>query len=314
VQVLVDGIAAVLVTLAALELLDLGQPGVGVLNAILGAGGFLGVGAALLLGATRLGAVFAAGLALFGIPFLLVGVVPEPALAFVLLLGVGVGNTLIDTSGLTLLQRATPDVVRGRVFGVMEGALWGAFALGSALAPLLDELLGVRGALIAGGAILPVAALLVLPRLRAIDAGPPAPAADALAVLRRQPFLRALPFPALEALAGQAAVVQAPAGTVVIRQGDAADRWYAVASGELDVAVDGRHVRTLGADDGFGEIGLLRQVPRTATVTARTAARLVALDAPAFIAALAGDPRAREGVDAMAGARLAHAGPEWLGR
>ena len=95
------------------------------------------------------------------------------------------------------------------------------------------------------------------------------------------------------------------AGTEVIRQGDPGDRFYVIESGRLRVTVDGAPAGELGPGEFFGEIALLRNVPRTATVTAETESRLHALDREEFLAAVTGHAPSARAADAVVGARLA---------
>ncbi|MGL6279132.1 MAG: cyclic nucleotide-binding domain-containing protein, partial [Gaiella sp.] len=189
-----------------------------------------------------------------------------------------------------------------RVLGTLEGLLIGAIGIGAALAPALAAWLGVDGALLATGLLLPVLTIASLLALREADRrGLPSPH---LAVLRRLELLAPLPEAVLEHLARGVERLELAEGTVVIRAGEAGDRFYAIEAGEVEVAG-----RTLGAGDGFGEIALLRDVPRTSTVTARTAVVLLALERDDFLAAVTGNEGARAAADAVVTARLArHAG------
>ncbi len=92
----------------------------------------------------------------------------------------------------------------------------------------------------------------------------------------------------LELLAGRLTPVQTAAGEVIFSQGDHGDRYYLVSEGRVDVMIDGEHTRTLGPGEGFGEIALLRDVPRTATVTAATPIALYALERDDFLTAVTG--------------------------
>jgi hypothetical protein len=197
--------------------------------------------------------------------------------------------------------------VIGRVFGVLEMILVGTIGLGAILAPVLIDVIGIRWSLVVTGAFLPVLAALTWRQLLTIDAESHAPADVEL--LAKIPIFAPLPEPTLERLAAQLEPVSPPSGTVVIRQGDAGDRFYVVADGELEVTVDGATTASLGRGDAFGEIALLRDVPRTATVTARTPVKLLALGREAFLEAVTASPPSARAADAIVGARLTSAHP-----
>ena len=303
-QTLVAGALNVLIVVMALELLDMGNAGIGFLNSAVGVGGLLGGVAALaLLSRNKLASDFAVGLVLWGLPIALIGIFPDVALALVLLGVVGIGVTLVDVAGLTLLQRAVPDEVMTRVFGVVQSVFVGTLGLGAIIAPLLIELFDVRGALVASGALLPALALLFWRRLQALDGDTLAPAE--LALLRRLALFRPLPPATLDQLASALIAVTATDGDEIIRQGDGGDRFYVIAKGEVDVTSDGLHVATLGEGDYFGEIALLRDVPRTATVTARGDVELFALERDEFLGAVTGHVESVEAADAVIANRLA---------
>jgi hypothetical protein len=215
----------------------------------------------------------------------------------------GLGNTLVDVAGLTLLQRTAPPDVIGRVFGVLEMILVGTIGLGAALAPTLIDVVGTRWSLVAVGAILPALAALTWRSLVRIDVESHAP--GQLGLLERIDIFAPLPAPALERLASQLEPVTVPAGTEVIRQGDHGDRFYIVEAGRLIVSVDGAPAREIGPGDFFGEIALLRDLPRTASVTAESDAQLQALGRAAFLDAVTGSPPSARAADAVVGARLA---------
>jgi CRP-like cAMP-binding protein len=98
--------------------------------------------------------------------------------------------------------------------------------------------------------------------------------------------------------------VQVGAGETVFRQGDAAERFYIVDSGEVEIEIDGREANVLGPGDSFGEIGLLREIARTATARARKETQLYALDREAFLGAVAGHPASGEAAESVVVARL----------
>jgi MFS family permease len=306
-QTLAAGILRVLLVVTALRILELGPSGVGFLNSAVGVGALAGMLVVLtLIGTSRLAAVFRLGILLWGVPLALLGIWPSVAAALILFGILGVANTLVDVSGLTLLQRAAPDDVRARVFGVLESVFLGTIGIGAILAPLLTTALSARGALIAAGGGLSLLVLLFWRPLSSFDAA--AVPESELALLRGIPIFASLPPVTLEQLASRLSRVRVPAGEVVFRRGDPGDRFYVIGEGEVEVALDGRPPVTLGRGAYFGEIALLRDVPRTATVTARTGVELYALERDVFIAAVTGHAPSAEAADAVIASRLASAG------
>ena len=198
-QTLVAGALNVLIVVSALQLLDLGEEGVGFLNSAVGIGGLIGAVVAAALIGRRLTSNFLVGIVLWGVPIALMGVFPEPVPALLFLALVGLGNTLVDVSALTLLQRAVPEDVLARVFGAVQGLWVGAIGIGSIVAPLLIAAFDVRGALIVTGAFLPILAILLRTRLTPLDAAP-VPERE-LALLRGIDLFAPLPAPTLESLA-----------------------------------------------------------------------------------------------------------------
>jgi MFS family permease len=303
-QTFVDGMLNVLIVVVALDLLDTGRAGVGFLNSAVGIGGLLGaLAAAALVGRRRLAADFGLGIFIWGVPIALVAVWPNQVFALVLLGIVGIGNTLVDVSGMTLMQRAAPDDVLARVFGVLESLLLLTVGLGAFVAPLLVNWLGDRGALIVAGAVLPILVVPVWPRLTAIDSAARVPE-EQLDLLRGNAIFAPLPALTVEQLADRMTEVRAAAGEEIVRQGEPGELFYVIDTGTVQVAVDGQPGRELGRGDSFGEIALLRDVPRTATVTARTDVVLYALDRNAFIPAVTGSGPSLSAAEAVIGMRL----------
>ena len=268
-----------------------------------GVGAVLGsLAASLLVGTRRLGAWFAVGVTLWGLPIALIGVVPRDAAALCLLAFVGVGNALIDVAGFTLLGRMAPDEVLARVFGVLESLVAVSIGIGAVVAAWAVDAWGTRPALVAVGLVCPVLAAASWWRLRALDRTVGVHD-EAVGLLQRVPMLRPLPLPSVEQLARGLEPVEVAAGEVVFRQGDVGDRYYVVESGDVEVVGDGRVVATLGPGEGFGEIALLRRTPRTATVVARSDVRLRALLSDRFLPVVLGfTPSARQaalGVEEM---------------
>lgn len=305
IQTLVAGALNVLIVVASLELLDLGESGVGFLNSAVGIGGLFGAIAAFaLVGRQRLASDFALGLVLWGIPIALIGVFPNPPIALILLAIVGVGNTVVDVAALTLLQRTVPDEVLTRVFGVVQSVFIGTVGLGAIIAPLAIEAFGIRWALVLTGALLPLSAGLTWRRIATLDAEAIAPTRE-IALLRSIPLFKPLPATTIDQLASSLIAVSATAGTEIVRKGEHGDRFYIVASGEVEVVSLGEQVATLGPGEHFGEIALLRDVPRTATVRAKTDVELYALERDEFLSAVTGHPESAEAADAVVASRLA---------
>lgn len=311
-QTLVAGAFNVLVVVAALELLDVGSSGLGALNSAVGIGGLAGaVLAALLVGYGRVSKQFALGMLLWGVPIALIGVWPNSAVAFAMLLLVGVGNTIVDVTDLTLLQRAVPDDVLARVFGAVNSITTGALALGSILAPLLISGIGVRWALVVTGGLLPILTVLLFRPLSALDRDAKV-AKSELDLLRGNDIFALLPQAMVELLASRLTPVQTAAGEVIFRQGDHGDRYYLVGEGRVDVVIDGEHARTLGPGEGFGEIALLRDVPRTATVTAATPIGLYALERDDFLTAVTGHAESSDRAENLIASRIGALRPSEL--
>ena len=294
----------VLIVVIALKLLNAGKAGVGFLNSAVGVGGLIGaLVAAALVGRGRLASDFGLGIVVWGLPIALVAVWPNEVFALVLLAIVGIGNTIVDVSGMTLLQRGAPEEVLARVFGAMEGILLLTLGLGAIVAPAVLSLLGTRGALIVAGALLPLIAIPAWPALAAIDRSADVPV-HRLELLRELPMFAPLPESTLEQLAKRLAEADIPAGENVFRQGEMGDRFYVVDRGVLEVLIDGKDPIVLEPGDFFGEIALLRDVPRTATVRARTDAHLYTLGRNEFIPAVTGYAPSQEAADKVIGMRL----------
>jgi MFS family permease len=290
-RMLMIGAADVLFVLLALELLATGDSGAGVLAAALGGGAMVGGAVTfLIVGRTGLATVAGVGAAIWGLSMALVVLTASALVAPLLVISGGAGLAIVDVAGRTILQRSIRDEVLSRVFGIQEGLAMGGLALGSVLVPVLVGLLGLVPAALVTAATLPVLVVLVWPRLAALDRRTILPARE-LALLGRTVIFRPLPAPALEFVARHATWLTVPAGTVVIREGDPGDRYYVLAGGAIRVDQGGAHLRDLTTPgQGFGEIALLRDVPRTATCTATEESVLLAIDRGPFLTGLTGLP------------------------
>jgi MFS family permease len=301
----IEGAIDVLVVVAALELLDMGAGGVGWLNAAWGVGGLLG--GAVALGVLRRGRIargLAGGCVLAGVALGLIASWPRPGVALALLVVLGVGYAWVEVAGLTLMQRLVSDEVLARVFGVVESTYVASTGLGSVLAPVAVALFGIKGALVAVAACLPLLAAVSWTRLARFEATTPIPERQ-FALLRSCSLFAPLPLATVENLAARLVPVAVAEGQEVIRQGDMGDRFYVIAQGRVAVECDGQPRRTEGPGEFFGEIALLRDTPRTATVQATEPGLLYALDREDFVCGVTGNPRSVMAADGVIETRLA---------
>jgi predicted MFS family arabinose efflux permease len=302
-QTFVRGLLITLVVVSSIELLGMGDRGVGLLTAAIGLGGLTGsLGAAGLTAGPRLAQVFTIALACWGLPLVLIGAWPIAALALVALFVTGVSNAVLDVSGFTLVQRSVSNEDRMTMFAVMEGLFGVGLLLGSLVGPALVATLGGRGSLLVAGAILPALAVLtarpIAKRTRRSSL-----VETRIALLRSNPLFSPLPLTALDSLAESLVPVSYAEGDVLMREGDPGDTYVLIEGGEVDVSADGRRLGSYGPGDGVGEIALLRRVPRTATITARTPVEGYAIGAADFLGAISG-PAAAAAAEAVVSSRL----------
>jgi MFS family permease len=301
----VAGANSVLLVVMALDLLDIGESGVGFLNAAFGIGALIGALAALsLAGLPRLTPPFIVGVVLWGLPLASIGLLSNYPLALVALALVGVGNSVLDVTFFTLIQRTVRDEILARVFGVIHMLWILSFGLGGLLIVPAIEGLGAAAALVLAGAFLPALVLMLGPPLLRLEAAAAVPGAE-LSLLRSIPIFTPLSGPSIEQLAGRLTPLRAEQGTVIVREGDAGDRFYVIAEGEVAFSVDGKQVSELGPGGAFGEIALIRDVPRTATATARTPVVLYALEREDFLGAVTGHEASAQAAERVVSSRLA---------
>ena len=303
-QSAISGALEILLVVVALGLLGLPPSGAGFLSAARGAGGLLGgLWATGLVAKPKLAVALAVGVVVYGLGTAALAFAATAVLTAAFLVVAGSGHARADVAGRILLQRVVPDRILSRVFGVLEGAKEAGAAVGAILAPLLVTALGLRGGILAAGLFLPVAVILLTARIRAVDRAVRLPERE-LTLLRSLDIFAPLPGPMLEGIATRLVPVVAKPGVVLIREGDPGDRLYIVDEGEVEVSRDGRAVTTLGPGSYFGEIALLRNVPRTATVTASTPTTLLALERVDFHEAITKTPLSRVAADHTARERM----------
>ena len=304
VQTLTRGFLNVFLVVVAIELLGTGAPGVGLLTAAVGGGAVAGsLGASVLVTGRRLAALEGAGVALWGLPLALTAAFPHELTVVALMAVIGIGNALVDIGLYALPPRLVPEGMLARVFGALESLIALTVGIGSLITPLVIYLLGVRGALVVLGLVAPVAVALVWRQLRLIDASI-AHRDREIAVLNSVRIFRPLPMPAIDNLAVHVDHARFAAGQYVFQQGEAGDRFYVIERGEADVISDGRLMRTIGPGDGFGEIALLKDTLRTATVRARTELELCTIERRHFVAAVNSYPSSAHEAHAVVVERL----------
>jgi MFS family permease len=298
------GALDLLVVILALTVLGRSPGWAGYLQFAFAAGALLAATVSAVLVGRRLGGPILAAALAFSIALAAIAFGPGLGGTVALLAVAGAGHSLLEVATRTLLQRSVPPQLIGRIFGVLEGLMMAGLALGALLVPALAHLGGSRLAVLGVAAVLPLAAVAGGRAVFRLDAGTAVPVVE-IALLRSLPLFAELPAPAIEGLAAALRPVQLSAGAVLIRQGDPGDAYFAIAAGELDAEQDGQYLGRYGRGDGVGEIALLRDVPRTATVTAHTAATVYRLDRDLFLTEVLGHAPTQRQADRIAAARLA---------
>jgi MFS family permease len=303
-QTVVAGATAVLPLVMAVEILHTGAKGVGLLDSTSGLAAIMGGILAIARASKhKLGQDLIVGVFLWSFPLVLVTLWPSAVSAFVVMAFLGFANPIVDVNVFTIIQRLTPDAVLGRVFGAFETCLIGTMALGSAITPLMLHWWGLRTTMAVLGIAIGAIAVLGYPRMRSMDQRLEAPAG--LSLLQAIPMFSPLSPVTLDALARALDRVEVAAGDVIVREGDESDLFYVIESGRVEVtAADGHVLREEGPGDHFGEIGLLRDVPRTATITALETTVLLELQREEFLDAVTGQGEARRMAEDVVSRRL----------
>jgi MFS family permease len=298
------GALMVFLVVLAVETMHTGPAGVGFLNTVIGAATV--VGGALVLGRLkhgRLGSDMSIGVLGWSVPLLLMAVAPSPVTTILALAVIGLLDPWVNLGLETIPQRIAPEHAISRVYAAVDSSLTGAMSLGAALAPWLLATLGLRGSLAVMGLVVTAYAASTWPHMRRLDRRLAAPAT--LPLLRSLALFAPLAPATQEALAHRLVEVDVAPGEVVVAERERSDRFYLIASGEVCVTRAGTVLRTQSAGDFFGEIGLLRDMPRTATVTATAPTRLYALDRSDFLDAVTGQDESLAAAQEVVSRRLA---------
>jgi hypothetical protein len=308
-QTFLRGAVVVLIAVLAVDTLVLGEQAIGWLNAALGVGGLVGgVIAAAVVRVTRLGRSFISGLLLWGLPLAVLSIVTEPAVAYLAFVAIGIGNAVEDVGEFTLLARQLSPAMIARVLGALELTALTGIGLGSVAAPSLLDAFGMRGTLALLGLGMTGLALAHARRFSRIDRTMPQPGKE-VELLRGLPMFAPLPLATAELLTSELRPQQFAPGSVVMAEGDHGDEFHVIASGSASVTVRGMPRPPLGPGDCFGEIALLRDVPRTATIIAAGELHTLVLRREEFLAAVTGSATSSVAAESLVTQRLSQDPP-----
>ena len=308
------GMEIVLYTVASGELFAIGEDGLAFLWAAIGLGGILAVGiTGKVASRPHQAAILALVCVLSALPIALLAFVHAPGAVYTLVAVEGAAVVIGDVIFMTMMQRTVSGEVLGRVFGIMDSIMVLGIMVGTVLAPLLIELVGIEAAMVAAAGLVIGMTALAFPKARAVDREAAARATDLAAIIEllgRVEIFEGAPRPTLEGLAAATTAEHVPAGTVVIREGAPADDLFVIASGTVAVSSRGAALRESGVGDHFGEIGVLKRLPRTATVTAVTDCDLYRIGGDDFLRAVSEAPRMSGRLVSTVVSRLARTHPE----
>lgn len=303
-QYILVGALDVLYVVLSISVLEMGEAGAGYLNSAFGAGGLIGAAlTAGLVARRRLAPALGAGVITAALALGLLGLFPTVLTAFALLALAGMGRTVLDVTGRILLQRSAPPHVIADVFSLLESLMNVGLAFGSIIVPVLVGLSGARAALIGTGVIFLLIVTASWRGLASVDDAASVPHVE-IRLLQSIPIFAPLPAPQLEGLARALTPDSVPAGTVMMREGEVGEHYCAIASGEVAVTRGGKEVARLSRGEGFGEIALIEDVPRTATVTATQPTEVYYLEKEPFVIALTGHAPAKTAASSVVARRL----------
>lgn len=293
-QFVVVGASDVIWVVIAAEHVDLGSAGAGVLSVLFGLGSFLcSTVSGRAARRPRVAPLLLLCLGTIAVASMLLGWVITVLTAFVLIPIIGLSRGLLDVLARVLLQRSAPPSELASVFGAVETLAGVGGLIGSLVAQVLIAWSGATAALAGIGVLFAVATVGLAGSLRKADGAADVPVVE-MSLLRLLPVFAPLPVWSLEAVARSAREVHAPAGTTIITEGEPGDAFYAIVDGRFEVTQSGATLSSIARGDGFGEIALLADVPRTATVTAATDGSLLAIDRDPFLLAVTGHEPAHD--------------------
>ena len=282
------GALDLLCVVLAVDYLHMGPGGPGFLNAALGGGALIaGFVTAFLVGRRHLANALTITLSIAVLALALIGAIPRVAPAILLIGTVGLAGAVFDVTGRTLLQRSAPSDAIAGSFSILEALMDTGLALGAVLVRVAIAIGGLKAALFAPAAVAVLLIAWLWRRIQKIDASATVPQVE-IQLLRRISIFAALPAPSLEGIARDLRPLTVSQGTVVIKEGDRGDRYFAVGEGELAISRHSQLLKVVSRGDGFGEIALIRDVPRQATVIAATDASLYTLEREPFVRAVTG--------------------------
>jgi MFS family permease len=282
------GALDLLCVILAVNYLHMGPGGPGFLNAALGAGALIaGFVTAFLVGRRHLANTLTVTLSIAVVALALIAVLPRVAPAILLIATVGLAGAVFDITGRTLLQRSAPSDAIAGSFSILEALMDTGLALGAVLVRVAIAIGGLKAALFAPAILAFVLIAGLWRRIQKIDASATVPQVE-IQLLRSISIFAALPAPSLESVARDLEPLTVSQGTIVIKEGEPGDCYYAVAEGELAISRDGQNLHMISRGDGFGEIALIRDVPRQATVIATTDVSLYTLQKEPFVQAVTG--------------------------
>jgi hypothetical protein len=298
------GALDLLCVILAVDYLHMGPGGPGFLNAALGGGALIaGFVTAFLVGRRHLADTLTVTLSIAVVALALIGAIPRVAPAILLIGTVGLAGAVFDVTGRTLLQRSAPSDAIAGSFSILEALMDSGLALGAVLVRVAIAIGGLKAALFAPAVVALLLVAGLWRRIRKIDAFATVPQVE-IQLLRSISIFAGLPAPSLEGIARDLEALAVSPGTVVIKEGEPGECYYAIARGELAVSLGSQFLRTVSRGDGFGEIALIRDVPRTATVTAATDATLYTLDRERFLQAVTGHATAISAAERVISRRL----------